>query len=229
MIDSSDKNTAKSGNKSAKKGDGKGSVAESVASGAGAVAGVGAGVVLGSVVAPDDVSASETVHHTTDDGSGIFDFADDNETVKATPESLSAHVETVEPVVSATPAETAESVKTTETVQTETVVPEDEVQVLSYERVSDGESGRTADIAVVVEDGAEVAYIDSNIDGIADLRVADANHDGSIDFESEAQDVSGQNIAMDPFRESFESQPDYNSNNDMADYVNNADVDNFMA
>lgn len=208
-------------------------VASGVGAVAGAAAGVGAGVVIGSVISPDEASASETVHHEFDADDNFFNLNDDD--VKPVEATRDLHVESVHPIeVSPEPAQSQEPVVTeakVETIEQVEVVeqPEDEVQVTAYQRMTNPENGQTAEIAVVIENGEEVGYLDADVDGYADIRIQDTNHDGNIDYSTEAQDVSGQHIEMQPFQEAFEHQPDFNNNNDMADYVNNADVDNFMA
>lgn len=208
-------------------------VASGVGAVAGAAAGVGAGVVIGSVISPDEASASETVHHEFDADDNFFNLNDDD--VKPVEATRDLHVEPVHPIeATPEPAQSQEPVVTEakiETIEQVEIVeqPEDEVQVTAYQRMTNPENGQTAEIAVVIENGEEVGYLDADTDGYADIRIQDANHDGNIDYSTETQDVSGQHIEMQPFQEAFEHQPDFNNNNDMADYVNNADVDNFMA
>lgn len=209
--------TARSNNESKRENGGSSSVASAVGTVTGAGAGAVAGVVIGTALTPETASADDNVQATLADEPGIFDHKD-NDTVRPVHTTHTTHI-----------SNTEQNINIYNEVPVDPVDPIDEIEVVSYQRVTDPETGKPMDFAVVVEDGAEVAYIDANIDGMADWRVQDVNNDGNIDFGSEVEDVSAQNISMDPFREAYESQPDFNSNNDMADYVNNADVDNFMA
>ncbi len=201
----------------------------SAAAGLGTVIGAGsgavAGVVIGTALTPEEASASDSVQATVE----AVPVSDEqvhaeavqpvhethNSYVSTTHVSNHTHVEYTEPTQATQPAEPGET---------------DEVEVVSFERVTDPETGESMDLAVVIENGEEVAYVDIDIDGVADYRLQDVNNNGNIEMNnSEVQDISGQNISMEPFREAYESQPDFNSNNDMADYVNDANVDNFMA
>lgn len=108
----------------------------------------------------------------------------------------------------------------------EPVKPEPEIEVLSYERVTN-EDGSQSDIAVLNVDGHHAEVLDANIDGKADLLWVDLNDNQQIE-EDEVDVVTGENIAMQPFQDASGYNPLY-AQNDMPDYVNDADVDNFMA
>lgn len=127
---------------------------------------------------------------------------------------------------------------------TATPLSSGEVEVISYERVM-AEDGSPMDVAVVSINGNEVNLVDVNIDGYADLMSHDSNHDGIID-NSEIQNVEGLNIDMQQFQEGAGFNPilsqepytgmepsyspdDVLAQNDLPDYVNDADVDSFMA
>lgn len=128
-----------------------------------------------------------------------------------------------------------------------------EVEVLDYQRVL-GEDGHTQDVAVVNIEGSEVNVIDYNLDGFADIIVGDFNQDGVIE-NSEIQNVEGMGLDMQPLQESIgfdhtlahdpnlgsdsvnfiNDDPfltdgnDMMADNDLPDYVNDADIDSFMA
>lgn len=107
--------------------------------------------------------------------------------------------------------------------------PEPEVEVMSYETVMN-EDGSRMDVAIVAVDGQPVMVADLNQDGVADLLAVDENQNGMIE-ENEIHDISEQQLAMQPLQEAAGmdmgnhlAQADPNP-----DYVNDADVDDYMA
>lgn len=102
-----------------------------------------------------------------------------------------------------------------------------EIEVMAYETVTD-EYGNEMDVALLDVDGQQVMLFDVDKDGTADVMVADANSDNMID-DNEIVDVVDYNISMDTFEK--EMGNDYTNEllayND--DYVNDADVTDFMA
>lgn len=102
----------------------------------------------------------------------------------------------------------------------------DEVEVIGYDRVTN-EDGSQMDVAVVNVNGNEVGIIDLDLDNEADVIVCDLNHNGVIE-ENEMQVVHGEGLAMQPFQEAAGFDPLY-AQNDMPDYVNDANVDTYMA
>lgn len=101
-----------------------------------------------------------------------------------------------------------------------------EVEVLSYDRVTN-DDGSQMDIAVVSVDGNEVGVLDVDLDGEADVLMCDLNSNGVIE-DNEVQYVSGEGIAMQDFQDASGFNPLY-AQNDLPDYVNDADVDTYMA
>ncbi len=188
-----------------------------VATGASSAAGAVAGVVIGAAISPTEAQAQETSEPE------IIDVIP--------PTDQTAHQ------MNSTPSETQEqtnnlhttSVETTtspETPSGSTEQSDDEIQVLSYDRISD-DSGNQVDLAVVSVNGQEVGVVDANLDGRADIMMSDVNNDGVIQ-ENEIIDVHEQDIAMQPFQESAGFNPEF-AQNDLPDYVNDADVDSYMA
>lgn len=102
----------------------------------------------------------------------------------------------------------------------------DEVEVVGYDRI-DTQDGGQIDLAVVNYNGNEVGIIDLNLDGEADVMVCDVNNDGVID-ENEVIDIHGQGLAMEPLQDAAGFSPLY-AQNDLPDYVNDAEVDTYMA
>lgn len=137
----------------------------------------------------------------------------------------------------------------------EPIDPSGNLEVLSYERVT-GEDGSEMDVAVVSMDGNEVNVIDVNLDGYADFLTYDANQDGQIG-DAEVFNVEGSGIMMQSFHDDAGFNPgtgdgcdplngydplcwteneqiymlddNLTAQNDLPDYVNDANVDSFMA
>ena len=104
--------------------------------------------------------------------------------------------------------------------------PDPEVEVVSYDRVTN-DDGSQMDVAVLNVNGNEVGVIDANLDGEADALVCDANQNGEIE-DGEIENVQGQGISMQPFQDAAGFDPQF-AQNDLPDYVNDADVDTYMA
>lgn len=98
------------------------------------------------------------------------------------------------------------------------------VEVEAYETISN-EDGSQMDLAVVSVDGQEMGIYDVNQDGTADLMAADDNNQQIED--NEIHDISSEGFSMQPLHD------DYIAQNDPAmqgpDYINDGDVDNYMA
>lgn len=218
-----------------------------VATSSSTAAGAVAGVVIGSSVAPTSASAqdqvsydidAETAHAQTHAEPQIEETQTEPEIVAEivtpaeTPTEVGVQTEPaarpvaeVEVVSVEEPQQTAVPMTVTET-ETETE-PEPEVEVLAYERISN-DSGQEADVAVVNENGNTIEYYDFDLDGRADVRVCDINQNQQID-EGEAALVPEEvNIDMHEFRDAIGYDPLYAENN-MPDYINDANTDSFMA
>ena len=100
-----------------------------------------------------------------------------------------------------------------------------DMELLAFERVED-EKGNQMDMAAVSVGGEHALLVDADLDGQADVLIADLNGDGQI-TEDELVDLAqnGIDIAM-PDADSDMLLAD-NSMDD--DYINNADVDDYMA
>lgn len=117
-----------------------------------------------------------------------------------------------------------------------------EVSVLEYQTV-ETESGEQIDVAITEVDGAQSVLADVNNDGVAEVLASDLNGDGRLDGNELAY-VQEQDLSAD---EDSGCQPDAVLNDDSAllaqndagmgegmdmfegDYVNDADVDAFIA
>ena len=85
-------------------------------------------------------------------------------------------------------------------------------------------------MAVVAVDGQPVIIGDLDGDNVADVMASDLNLNGEIE-ENEMIDVSNENIAMSPFQQEATSMDNdmYLASHDTPDYVNDANVDAYMA
>lgn len=111
------------------------------------------------------------------------------------------------------------------------------VEVLDYQHVSDGQ-GNEADVAVVSINGQPTGIADTTMDGYANVAFADANGNGQLD-EDEVIDVTDQHIAMQPFHDAAPTtagndidpgaDPDNTLVDNGPDYVNDGNVDDYMA
>lgn len=105
------------------------------------------------------------------------------------------------------------------------VQPEPEIEVLGYETVMNGD-GSQMDVAVVSVDGQRMAFLDVDRDDVADLLVSDVNANGVLEDE-EFVPIREHNLSMEPFREAAYPVEDMLAQED--DYINDANVDDFMA
>ena len=106
--------------------------------------------------------------------------------------------------------------------------PESEIEVVSYETVTN-EDGSQIDVAVVNAQGQAVMIADVDQNGVADIMASDLNYNGQLE-NGEIVDVSDQNIAMQPLQDAA----NMNGNNMIAqtgepDYINDANVDDYIA
>lgn len=189
----------------------KNEVKKNVTIGASTVAGATAGIVIGAAVSPSSAEAAEVV------------------TPESTPQSTPASRPTTQPVQEPE-TQGPQNPETPETPQPPKQEPptgvEPEVEVVGYDRVTN-EDGSQMDIAVLNVNGNEVGVIDADLDGEADALVCDINQNGVIE-DGEIEIVQGQGIAMQPFQDAAGFNPQY-AQNDLPDYVNDADVDTYMA
>lgn len=110
------------------------------------------------------------------------------------------------------------------------VIPEAEVEVVGYETLT-VDDGSQIDVAVASVDGELVMVADIDQDGKADVMAADLNGNGQLE-ENEIIDVSGTDIAMEPLQQAAVSNMEDTSQlalNDDSDYINNADVNDYIA
>lgn len=111
--------------------------------------------------------------------------------------------------------------------------PDPEVAIVSYDRITN-EDGQEMDLLVMQVDGEEIGVLDVNLDGVADVVIADFNHDGELD-QTEARVLEDQDVMMNDLlalgSESISTpdNPDVIYAQNDPDYTNNADVNDFFA
>jgi len=181
-------------------------VKKNVATGASTAAGATVGVVIGAALSPEEAAAQEMP------------------TPDPAPQPATGPKPTPKPEPSKPEPEKTEPQKHEPTLQPEK--PTDEVEVIGYDRVTN-EDGSQMDVAVLNVNGNEVGVVDVTLNGEADAIICDANQNGVIE-EGEMQIVQGEGIAMQPFADAAGFNPQY-AHNDLPDYVNDADVDTYMA
>lgn len=101
-----------------------------------------------------------------------------------------------------------------------------ELVVLEYETVT-SEDGSQVDLALVSMDGQNVVIADVDMDGAADMVASDLNGDGMLSND-EFMDVSGQGLAMATFQD-YTLMENHTLMAQNEDYINNADIDEYMA
>lgn len=100
-----------------------------------------------------------------------------------------------------------------------------DIEVISYERMTT-DDGQMMDLAIVEHDGLQMAVVDVDLDGYADVVFADYNNDGEVtDDEYHLQDGT---LSMQPMQDAVGFDPGYCAD-ETPDYVNDADVDNYLA
>lgn len=102
---------------------------------------------------------------------------------------------------------------------------EPEVEVLDYETISNDDGSQT-DLAVVSFHGQEMGIYDVNQDGIADLLAVDENNNQHIE-DNEIHDISSEDLSMQALHDDYIAQNDPSMQG--PDYINDGDVDNYMA
>lgn len=203
---------------------------KNVVTGVSGVAGAAAGVVIGAAVTPEqaeaaevEVEAVETPEEATSSHSSTAHVSHASHAVTPEPEPEPT------PEPKPTPTPEPEPTPTPEPEPTPTpgpVDPTSEIEVLGYERVNN-QDGTQSDIATVRVQDNIIGVVDADIDGKADVIICDVNNSGTLE-EDEVQNVQSENIAMQPFQQAAGFQPDL-AQNDLPDYDNNANVDDYMA
>ena len=216
-------------------------VKSNVISGMSSTVGAAAGVVAGSIIS-SEVNAAEIpatpeeeqdVEVVSSQPSGISGSTPShNATPHSTPQPAPEPNPTPEPMPDPEPrpepTPTPDPVLEANPDPAPEPTPESEIEVVSYETVTN-EDGSQMDVAVVNAQGQAVMIADVDQNGVADIMASDLNYNGQLD-NGEIVDVSDQNIAMQPLQDAA----NMNGNNMVAqtgepDYINDANVDDYIA
>lgn len=190
-----------------------------VISGMSSTVGAAVGVVAGSIIS-SEVNAAEIPITPEEEQDVEVVSSQTSKTGGSTPSHNPTSHPTQEPATEPNP--------TPEPTPASEPRPESEIEVVSYETVTN-EDGSQMDVAVVNAQGQAVMIADVDQNGVADIMASDLNYNGQLD-NGEIVDVSDQNIAMQPLQDAA----NMNGNNMVAqtcepDYINDANVDDYIA
>ena len=199
-------------------------VKSNVISGMSSTVGAAVGVVAGSIIS-SEVNAAEIP---AADIPVTPEEEQDVEVVSSQPSKTGGSTPSHNPTSHPTPQPATEPNPTPEPTPASEPRPESEIEVVSYETVTN-EDGSQMDVAVVNAQGQAVMIADVDQNGLADIMASDLNYNGQLD-NGEIVDVSDQNIAMQPLQDAA----NMNGNNMVAqtgepDYINDANVDDYIA
>lgn len=206
--------------KEKKTSDVKSNVISGMSSTVGAAVGVVAGSIISSEVNAAEIPAAE-IPVTPEEEQDV-------EVVSSQPSKTGGSTPSHNPTSHPTPQPATEPNPTPEPTPASEPRPESEIEVVSYETVTN-EDGSQMDVAVVNAQGQAVMIADVDQNGLADIMASDLNYNGQLD-NGEIVDVSDQNIAMQPLQDAA----NMNGNNMVAqtgepDYINDANVDDYIA
>ena len=194
-------------------------VKSNVISGMSSTVGAAVGVVAGSIIS-SEVNAAEIPVTPEEEQDVEVVSSQPSNTGGSTPSHNPTPHPTLEPATEPNP--------TPEPTPASEPRPESEIEVVSYETVTN-EDGSQMDVAIVNAQGQAVMIADVDQNGVADIMASDLNYNGQLD-NGEIVDVSDQNIAMQPLQDAA----NMNGNNMVAqtgepDYINDANVDDYIA
>lgn len=206
--------------KEKKTSDMKSNVISGMSSTVGAAVGVVAGSIISSEVNAAEIPAAE-IPVTPEEEQDV-------EVVSSQPSKTGGSTPSHNPTSHPTQEPATEPNPTPEPTPASEPRPESEIEVVSYETVTN-EDGSQMDVAVVNAQGQAVMIADVDQNGVADIMASDLNYNGQLD-NGEIVDVSDQNIAMQPLQDAA----NMNGNNMVAqtgepDYINDANVDDYIA
>lgn len=131
-----------------------------------------------------------------------------------------------EPTVAEAP-ETDMNVMATDTEMVDEQPVDDGIKILGVEAVVDAE-GNPMTVAAIEVEGEQALLVDVDNDGTMDALIADDNCDGQIDPYQEIYDISDCDIETNDLMQGMAAEQDPNTymayNDDMPDYMNDADV-----
>ena len=206
--------------KEKKTSDVKSNVISGMSSTVGAAVGVVAGSIISSEVNAAEIPAAE-IPVTPEEEQDV-------EVVSSQPSKTGGSTPSHNPTSHPTTGPATEPNPTPEPTPASEPRPESEIEVVSYETVTN-EDGSQIDVAVVNAQGQAVMIADVDQNGVADIMASDLNYNGQLEH-GEIVDVSDQNIAMQPLQDAA----NMNGNNMVAqtgepDYINDANVDDYIA
>ena len=206
--------------KEKKTSDVKSNVISGMSSTVGAAVGVVAGSIISSEVNAAEIPAAEIPVTPEEEQDVEVVSSQPSKTGGSTPSHNPTPHPTLEPATEPNP--------TPEPTPASEPRPVSEIEVVSYETVTN-EDGSQIDVAVVNAQGQAVMIADVDQNGVADIMASDLNYNGQLD-NGEIVDVSDQNIAMQPLQDAA----NMNGNNMVAqtgepDYINDANVDDYIA
>ena len=206
--------------KEKKTSDVKSNVISGMSSTVGAAVGVVAGSIISSEVNAAEIPAAE-IPVTPEEEQDV-------EVVSSQPSKTGGSTPSHNPTSHPTPQPATEPNPTPEPTPASEPRPVSEIEVVSYETVTN-EDGSQIDVAVVNAQGQAVMIADVDQNGLADIMASDLNYNGQLEH-GEIVDVSDQNIAMQPLQDAA----NMNGNNMVAqtgepDYINDANVDDYIA
>lgn len=106
---------------------------------------------------------------------------------------------------------------------------DNDIRILGVEAVQN-EDGQIMNVALVDHSGDQALLVDIDNDGTIDVLLHDDNYDGQVQ-ESEIHDISDMGLEIPDLQEAYTAEEDdtfYAVNDDMPDYINDADVANFV-
>lgn len=199
-----------------------------VASAASSTVGAAIGIVAGSAI----TSQAQAAEPTLDETEQVVNT--ENHSGSSTAHTSSVHATTPPPHQPSVQEPTIEPTSP-ETPSTPEQIDQVEVEVLSYETIP-AEDGSQVDVAVVTADGQPAIIADVDSDGYADVIASDLNNNGELETD-EIVDLPTHTLAMQPLHDAVvPPQPDDNDyigqttdNTNTDDYINDANVQEFMA
>ena len=206
--------------KEKKTSDVKSNVISGMSSTVGAAVGVVAGSIISSEVNAAEIPAAE-IPVTPEEEQDV-------EVVSSQPSKTGGSTPSHNPTSHPTPQPATEPNPTPEPTPASEPRPESEIEVVSYETVTN-EDGSQIDVAVVNAQGQAVMIADVDQNGVADIMASDLNYNGQLE-NGEIVDASDKNIAMQPLQD----DDNMNGNKMVAhkgepDYINDANVDDYIA
>ena len=206
---------------------------EGAATAAGGFTGAVAGVVAGTVVMPEEAAAQEVaVNDAPVAGEG--ESRPTPAAQQQTTHTQNPAKPTVDPAVKPEPESISEPADNPDNSVTPATQEDVHVEVVGYHTI-DNADGTQSDVAVLNVEEQPMAIIDVDQDGAGDLLFADFNQNSQID-EDEIIDITEADVPMQPLAEAAGAdRPVVNHDGALAsngeqfpDYVNDANVDEFM-